>query len=202
MAFAAHWTPDQLEDRIWALEVMLGRVQPDDLAGTPAAGLWTQAADWLRTAQDTVGRSDAATRVALLRPFPLSGAQLLELQATIERIAQAHRGPAQQGVAGEVERTYQSVMAAPLLSARGRVQATWRLAYRSSLEIAAVLVVVLALDVLELVVFRRMPQDLAIIGINVAATLVALGVWRLHHSDLHRHRWAVAWLHPRVARHD
>ncbi len=133
-----------------------------------------------------------------LRPFPLSGMELRELQDAIEVVAQ-HRSAAQAKgeVAGASDSWIRRLTTAPVLTKRTHSRATLLRARRSSLGLLVVLLslaVVAVVNVLSVVLWIGAPPWLFAF-INLAGVAVALVVWGRHHTDLRLHGHALHWLH-------
>ena len=191
MAAAAYWTDEVLRDVVDALHVSLGRIQSGALGTTPEATSWNKAKHWLTCAEHALATAAPHGPLGRLPPFPLTGPELRALQAAIDAKAAIGRAPA----AG----LNHSVATAPLMTSRGRVQQSLRRVHRTSLVIAAVLLLALVADVLDLTVLSATPLPV-IVGVNLALTLLAVAAWGTHHARLWQHHWSLHWHHAPLGR--
>lgn len=193
MAVAAYWTDDVLRDVVDALHVSLERIQPGALGATPEAASWTKVQQWLSCAEHilTTPAPQESLGLGRLPAFPLTGPELRALQAAIDARASIGRAPA----AG----LRHSVATAPLMTSRARVQQSLRRVHRTSLIIAAVLLLALVADVLDLTLLSATPLPV-IIGVNLALMSLAVVAWVMHHARLWQHHWTLHWHHAPLGR--
>jgi hypothetical protein len=200
MAKTAIWSSDVLDEIVWALDITLKRVSIDELAGGPAAELWTQAHEWTREAQRIFAHPDTAHKCALVPRFPLTGEQLRQLQDAVEHAVQ-HRQtiPAATATAGQAVSSPLRSMSAPMLTKRAHSRITLHRAKQSSIELLVVLAIVAVLailNVLSVIVWDQAPRSLFAL-LNLVGAAVALTIAGWHHGHLARHDHALHWLHQR-----
>ena len=182
--------PDGRSDVAWALRTSLAQVTRDDLGSSALQDFWQRASDWLCSLGSTTANGSGGAVPAEPPPFPLTGRELRELQEAIDRIvvvrlkANAPRHPSR------LERLYARSFRHPLLSNATRLRLTFTAAHRSSLVLAAILALSLLLNILDLTLIADAPR-LLLFGVNLAVTLLAVGVWSLLHARLRRHGWSL-----------
>lgn len=186
MGVAAYWTDEVLRDVVDALHVSLRRIPPGALGSSPEAVSWTKVQSWLTCAERVLNTPAPHESVGRLPAFPLTGAELRALQAAIDARASVGRAPA----AG----LRHSAATAPLMTSRMRVQDSLRRLHRTSLTVAALLLLALTADVLDLTVLSSTPLPV-IVGVNLALMSLAVAAWFIHHSRLWQHHWTLHWHH-------
>lgn len=189
MAAAAYWTDEVLRDVVEALHVSLGRIQPGELGSSPEAESWAKAQRWLNCAEQALATPTPHEPLGRLPAFPLTGAELRALQTAIDAKAAIGRGRA----AG----LRHSVATAPLVTSRTRVQQSLRRVHRTSLVLAALLVLALIADILDLTLLRATPLTV-LVGVNLALTGLAVVAWATHYARLWQHHWTLRWHHAPI----
>jgi len=180
-----------LNELVWALQVTLSQVRQEDLVDIQEARLWVEATNWVRIAERAVVDAEASQELAPVPRFPLSGPELRSLQQAVDRAVGQHESHrARNQSTGDVEQVFQRLMRTPFLTDRRWIQATWRDAHWSSLMIAAALVVTLAVSVLDLTIWKHFSLQLVVVA-NSLLTVIALGLWWLHHLSLKEHHRAL-----------
>jgi hypothetical protein len=174
------WTPETLRDVSMALQVILARVPEESVRHTAIAGIWDKANEWVQATQKlTPGQADATGSLAQIPPFPLTSQQLLALQASIDRIAQAHAAASPTHVGGTARHMRQSV----------------RRLMSSATALGAILAVGVVIAVVDLALSRD-AGGRAFLYVSLGYTAVALAVWGVHFWHLGVHRQALNRVHP------
>ena len=176
-------TPDGRRDIAWALGASLAQVTPNELGSSALADSWQRASDWLCTANDTHAPADPP-------PFPLTGRELRELQEAIDTVIAARLRANAPKRPSRLERLYARSFHHPLLSNTTHLRLTFSAAHRSSLALAGILSLSLLLNILDLTLIADAPK-LLLFGVNLAVTLLAIGVWFVLHRRLRRHGWSL-----------
>jgi hypothetical protein len=179
-------TPEGRQDVAWALRTSLEQVKPDALGSAALADSWQRASDWLCSARSLPGESKNGD----LPPFPLTGTELRALQEAIDNIIAARLRANRPKRPSRLDRLYARSFRHPLLSNTNRLRLTFTAAHRSSLALAGILALSLVLNILDLTLIADAPRAL-LFGVNLAVTLVAVGVWFALHTRLRRHGWAL-----------
>ena len=166
----------------WALGASLAQVAPGESGSQPwrIPGNARQTGSVPRTilvACRTAALSAHRTRVA-------------ELQEAIDTVIAARLRANAPKRPSRLERLYARSFHHPLLSNATRLRLTFTAAHRSSLALAGILTLSLLLNILDLTLIADAPK-LLLFGVNLAVTLLAIGVWFVLHSRLRRHGWSL-----------
>jgi hypothetical protein len=181
MATTTFWDQEFLEDVVEALDVSLGRVTLQDLQSDPdAVERWQQAQTWLLEARRVVARPSSAA-AASLPPFPLTGEQLRSLQRAVDRAARESRA---EGAEAKAERFMSVARAQAPMTTHGRMLRHLERVILSSWALAALLLVICALNLVELLVLHDV-EFWPVLGVALSA--LAFGFWWTHHRRISDH---------------
>jgi hypothetical protein len=192
MAATTFWDQEFLEDVVEAVDVSLGRATLRDLQSDPdAVARWQTAQTWLEEARRVVAQpaSDAA---ASLRPFPLTGEQLRSLQRAVDHAVQ-ERGV--EGAESRAERFMSVARAQAPVTTHGRMLQHLERVILSSWALAALLVVICALNLAELLILHDV-EFWPILGVALSA--LAFAFWWTHHRRISDHARFVTGLRAQI----
>jgi hypothetical protein len=166
-------------------------VTPAELDGS-AAERWRLVRAWLDVAQPVSSSPlDTENQLTQVPPFPLAGIQLRELQIAVDGIVRARlRGEDKHSLA-KSESIYRSALVEQPITIRARLHNGLRHVQRSSVVLAGILLLMLALNFAGLFLFRTSPNHLILAG-NLLLAGAASVTWTIHHFQLLSH---VEWFH-------
>jgi hypothetical protein len=191
MPTTSFWTREFLEEVVEALSASLGRVKVDELQSDPgAAERWRQAQTWLQEARRAIAQPTSGA-VANLSPFPLTGEQLRSLQRTVDHTVQER---VMEGDGSASEHFMNVARAQPPVTVHGRILQHLEHVMASSWALAALLMIIFALNLLELLIFHSVGYW-PVLGTGVILSVLAIGVWWRHHRRISDHAHFVAEAH-------
>jgi len=173
------WTQDTIKDVIMALDVSLGRVPEQSVAGTAIEDKWKAVRQWLNVVNQALSKSDSEDNLSKVPPFPLSGQELRALQGSIDRIAQARATASSSRVRPSPAHVHQSL-------ARLRASSYW---------LIGVLLASLAASILNLIIWGGTHEEW-LVGIDVGLAIFAIGIWFTHNQALGKHRGQLQDAYP------
>jgi hypothetical protein len=177
------WTQEFLGDLVEALDVSLGRVTVGELRSDPqAAEHWREAQSWLAGARRVVARY-APDDAAKLPTFPLTGEQLRSLQRVVDRAVRERKV---EGADSKAQRFMSDARAQEPVTAHGRMLRHLERALLSSWALAALLALICALNLVELLIFHNTGFWPELVT-GVFLSILAIAVWWTHHRRISDH---------------
>jgi hypothetical protein len=177
------WTPTTLKSLVHAIDETLTMTPKASLDDTEIEDEWAEARTWSNQVHELLKKPQEAFNPKEVPPFPLTAEQLLALDASIERIAQARAAATNkhhQGNAAHILKSFQGIA-------------------RSSFSIGALLVISFAFAVAALIMLIIQNQGftdgwsfyLTLLSIAVVVALAALIAWGWHIRSLNQHKDAL-----------
>lgn len=180
------WTPELLEDTLWALNRLITIAPPEKLsAETSAAAVLVRT--WIAGAEAAAAAAAPGSAAISVAPFPLSHSQLIDLQVDV--LVAIGQSPARHGfhVRRTSARRGNAVLARALFPLE-HLEARLRQTEISSWLIAVGLTCLVGVNVLDLLVFGDLPR-LAVFGVNTLAVGLVFFVWAFHHFHSIAQEW-------------
>jgi|GEM_PF-1310170 len=199
MAKVSFWTHEFLEEVVEALDVSLGRVSVDELRSDPkAAKQWREAQAWREEAERVVERPSSDDIASSLPPFPLTGEELRSLQRAVDRAAKDHpKDLKAEGADLKAERMMNVARAQSPLTAHGRLLQTLERVRFSSWVLAALLVAIFVLNIVEWLFFPDAELRL-VLGVGALLSALAIALWWTHHRHITHHMDFVSGMRAHV----
>lgn len=199
------WTPDNLAETVWALRRLLrlgrqaGTITPGQ-STTPTSAFAASIEEWLGSVEPVLKRAQGqpGDQTLSVPPFPLTGAQLDDLEREIQRARAEQAAQRDQRARRGANRWDLSLS---LGSSLDHLHATLAAANHSSFLLIEAIAGLFALNTLYLLLLLAFHDQVAlttrIVALALGGNLVVIGavaaLWWVHHSHLHHHWHVLGW---------
>jgi hypothetical protein len=170
MAADPIWTTELLSDSVWAFERLLAQA-PEGEIDPSVRQTWQQVKLWLARVAPLLQKAQPYQQISDVPPLHVTGKELEALVSKAQDVIEVHSAARQKARHGHIIAVLRSLD--PLHRGLGRLKA-------SSWVVAAGILCVALLDVLELLVLRNLPR-LTALQINLGVVSVVGIVWACFH---------------------